>query len=66
MNARLLSVRVKTYRDIQRNLSGIGKMPKKSKQSFWLEVETLVAQRVEKLFKDVLSEREAFDAWVEK
>ncbi|MCL2125964.1 MAG: hypothetical protein FWH33_08270 [Oscillospiraceae bacterium] len=54
------------YRDIQRNLAGIGEMPEKEKQAYLESISTLITGCVDDLFKCKLTEQEAllaFDAW---
>ena len=53
----------KSYRDIQRNLTGIGKMPEKEKQVFRSAISTLIAGCIKNVFNHKITEPEAFDVW---
>ena len=51
------------YRDIQRNLGGIGKMSEQEKMAWREETEKLIACCIEDLFQQNVSKQEKFDDW---
>lgn len=51
------------YRDVQRNLSGISKMPEQNKRTWREDIEALIVRCIGDLLAQDLSDKEAFDAW---
>lgn len=51
------------YRDIRRNLSGVGSMPPQDKQAWREEIEGLIDRCLEELSRNTSYQREAFDVW---
>jgi len=51
------------YRDIQRNLGGIGKMSGQEKMAWREETEKLIACCIEDLFRQGISQQKEFDVW---
>jgi hypothetical protein len=61
---RTVSLCVKTsYRDVQRNLRGMGKMPENEKQKYKDKICELISRRIDDLFKDGSNTQESFDQW---
>ena len=53
----------KAYRDVQRNLAGIRKMPNPEKKSFREGISALIASSVDGLFSQGVDGQGAFDDW---
>jgi hypothetical protein len=53
----------RAYKDLQRNLGGIGEMPEGKKQDYKNEVYTFIADSVKNLLNMNVSSQEDFDKW---
>ena len=57
---------MKAYRDVQRNLRGISKMPEQDKKAWREDIEVLISGCIDNLLIQKSSGQEAFDTWHSK